>query len=310
MTTPSSACSSSARWWSTPRLGWPPMERDNQRTGPLFKLAVDPRVTRIGNVLRRTSLDELPQLLNVLQGRHEPGRPAPGAAPGGRCLPRRAARPSRVRPGITGLWQVEARDNPAFDAYQRLDLIYVENWSLSLDLVVLLGTAEQLVMRPFASRRQGERHGAGSRQPTRRRSPLRPDGRAQVAQARDRSTARRHVAWAASTVARSGDGAKRRRAATALRRRRGRAARPRRARPGTPHRWPSSLVRVGRCTVDSELIGLELQQVVHHRRATVDAQLASAAVRWPAPSPRRHHGSGTPSTRRRPGPGGHGSCRG
>jgi lipopolysaccharide/colanic/teichoic acid biosynthesis glycosyltransferase len=61
-----------------------------------------------------------------------------------------------VRPGITGLWQVEARDNPAFDAYQRLDLHYVENWSLGLDLVILLGTVEQLLMRPFASRAHGE----------------------------------------------------------------------------------------------------------------------------------------------------------
>ena len=61
-----------------------------------------------------------------------------------------------VRPGITGLWQVEARDNPAFDAYHRLDLHYVENWSLALDLVVLLATVEHLVMRPFASRRRGE----------------------------------------------------------------------------------------------------------------------------------------------------------
>ena len=58
-----------------------------------------------------------------------------------------------VRPGITGLWQVEARDNPAFDAYQRLDLFYVRNWSLSLDLMIMLGTVEQLLVRPFVSRR-------------------------------------------------------------------------------------------------------------------------------------------------------------
>jgi lipopolysaccharide/colanic/teichoic acid biosynthesis glycosyltransferase len=61
-----------------------------------------------------------------------------------------------VRPGITGLWQVEARDNPSFDAYQRLDLFYVENWSLALDLVVMLGTAEQLLLRPVFNRRTGE----------------------------------------------------------------------------------------------------------------------------------------------------------
>ena len=72
----------------------------------------------------------------------------------------------RVRPGITGLWQVEARDNPAFDAYQRLDLFYVENWSLALDMVIMLGTAEQLLLRPFLSRRRGEMATAGSRMAT------------------------------------------------------------------------------------------------------------------------------------------------
>ena len=61
-----------------------------------------------------------------------------------------------VRPGITGLWQVEARDNPAFDAYQRLDLFYVENWSLTLDIVIMIGTAEQMLLRPFINRRGGE----------------------------------------------------------------------------------------------------------------------------------------------------------
>ena len=59
----------------------------------------------------------------------------------------------QVRPGITGLWQVEARDNPSFDAYRRLDLFYVENWSLALDLVILLGTVEQVLLRPFLNRR-------------------------------------------------------------------------------------------------------------------------------------------------------------
>ena len=62
----------------------------------------------------------------------------------------------QVRPGITGLWQVEARDNPAFDAYRRLDLHYVENASPLLDVVILLATAEQLLLRPFASKRRGE----------------------------------------------------------------------------------------------------------------------------------------------------------
>jgi exopolysaccharide biosynthesis polyprenyl glycosylphosphotransferase len=132
------------------------MQADNQRSGPLFKLARDPRVTRIGHVLRRTSLDELPQLLNVLKGDMSLVGPRPALRREVAEFPAALHDRHLVRPGITGLWQVEARDNPAFDAYQRLDLHYVENWSLGLDLVILLGTVEQLLMRPFASRAHGE----------------------------------------------------------------------------------------------------------------------------------------------------------
>ena len=64
-----------------------------------------------------------------------------------------------MRPGITGLWQVEARDNPSFEAYRRLDLFYVENWSLALDLIILLGTIEQVLVRPFL-------HAAAAARPT------------------------------------------------------------------------------------------------------------------------------------------------
>ena len=112
----------------------------NQRDGALFKLAADPRVTRIGRLLRATSLDELPQLLNVLQGSMSLVGPRP-------ALPREAAAfdtelqgRHAVKPGITGLWQVEARDNPSFNPYRRLDLFYVENWSVGLDLSILLAT--------------------------------------------------------------------------------------------------------------------------------------------------------------------------
>ena len=106
------------------------MQADNQRSGPLFKLARDPRVTKIGHVLRRTSLDELPQLLNVLKGDMSLVGPRPALRQEVAEFPAELHARHLVRPGITGLWQVEARDNPAFDAYQRLDLHYVENWSL------------------------------------------------------------------------------------------------------------------------------------------------------------------------------------
>ncbi len=132
------------------------MQADNQRSGPLFKLARDPRVTKIGHVLRRTSLDELPQLINVLKGDMSLVGPRPALRSEVAEFPAELHARHAVRPGITGLWQVEARDNPAFDAYQRLDLHYVENWSLGLDIVILLATAEQLLMRPFASKRDGE----------------------------------------------------------------------------------------------------------------------------------------------------------
>jgi exopolysaccharide biosynthesis polyprenyl glycosylphosphotransferase len=132
----------------------------NQRTGPLFKLAVDPRVTRLGRFLRASSLDELPQLINVVKGEMSLVGPRPALPSEVAEFPIELRERHRVRPGITGLWQVEARDNPSFDAYQRLDLFYVENWSLALDLVILLGTAEQLVLRPLFGRGGGELAGA------------------------------------------------------------------------------------------------------------------------------------------------------
>ncbi len=132
------------------------LRRDNQRSGPLFKLGVDPRVTKVGNFLRKTSLDELPQLINVLRGEMSLVGPRPALRSEVDEFPVELRRRHRVRPGITGLWQVEARDNPAFDAYQRLDLFYVENWSLTLDIVIMIGTVEQVLVRPFISGRDRE----------------------------------------------------------------------------------------------------------------------------------------------------------
>jgi lipopolysaccharide/colanic/teichoic acid biosynthesis glycosyltransferase len=113
----------------------------NQRAGgPLFKADHDPRRTRVGRVLEQTSLDELPQLLNVLRGDMSLVGPRP-------ALPHEVAEfddellgRHRVQPGITGLWQVEARDKPDFEIYRRLDLFYVENWSIGLDLAIMLST--------------------------------------------------------------------------------------------------------------------------------------------------------------------------
>ncbi len=111
----------------------------NETDGLLFKIANDPRVTPIGRFLRRTSIDELPQLLNVLTGDMSLVGPRP--------LPVQnedfvgdARRRLLVRPGITGLWQVSGRSDTSWEDAVRFDLYYVENWSLTLDLTIMLRT--------------------------------------------------------------------------------------------------------------------------------------------------------------------------
>ncbi|MBO0732211.1 MAG: exopolysaccharide biosynthesis polyprenyl glycosylphosphotransferase, partial [Acidimicrobiaceae bacterium] len=100
----------------------------NERNGPLFKLSDDPRVTRVGRVLRATSLDELPQLFNVLRGQMSLVGPRPALPTEVAQFDAELLERTLVPAGLTGLWQVEARDNPSFDAYRRLDLFYVDNW--------------------------------------------------------------------------------------------------------------------------------------------------------------------------------------
>src|SRR5579875_312534 len=123
------------------------VERLNERRGPLFKATYDPRVTKVGKLLRATSVDELPQLWNVIKGTMSMVGPRP-------ALPHEVAtfdadlqRRHEMRPGITGLWQVEARDNPSFSAYRRLDLSYIDDWSLSLDVAILASTVHELTVR-------------------------------------------------------------------------------------------------------------------------------------------------------------------
>lgn len=112
----------------------------NERRGNLFKMSNDPRVTQLGRALRRYSLDELPQFFSVLTGQMSVVGPRP-------CLPSEYARYTKAQrrrveavPGITGLWQVEARNHPSVDMYFALDIHYVENWSLWLDMRILLKT--------------------------------------------------------------------------------------------------------------------------------------------------------------------------
>lgn len=116
------------------------LESRNEASGPVFKIAADPRVTRVGRVLRRTSIDELPQLINVLLGDMSLVGPRPLPV---RDVERIDVRWHRrrfsVKPGITCLWQIESRE-PEFDHWIRLDMQYIDNWSLALDLKILART--------------------------------------------------------------------------------------------------------------------------------------------------------------------------
>jgi exopolysaccharide biosynthesis polyprenyl glycosylphosphotransferase len=111
-----------------------------ERRGPLFKLSDDPRVTRIGATLRRYSLDELPQLVNVLRGQMSLVGPRPPLPSEVATYADDVRRRLLVKPGMTGLWQVNGRSDLQWDDAVRFDLYYVENWSVLLDLVILWRT--------------------------------------------------------------------------------------------------------------------------------------------------------------------------
>jgi lipopolysaccharide/colanic/teichoic acid biosynthesis glycosyltransferase len=128
------------------------LEARNEAEGPVFKIARDPRVTRLGHFLRRTSIDELPQLFNVLTGEMSLVGPRP--------LPLRDVsrftrmsdiRRFSVRPGLTCLWQVSGRSRLGFDEWMRLDLHYIDHWSLALDFVILARTIPAVIRGTGAS---------------------------------------------------------------------------------------------------------------------------------------------------------------
>lgn len=113
----------------------------NERDGILFKMKNDPRITKLGAFLRKYSLDELPQFLNVLRGEMSIVGPRPPIASEVEKYQLEHFRRLEVLPGLTGLWQVEARRDPSFDKYIELDTAYVENWSFWLDIRILVRTA-------------------------------------------------------------------------------------------------------------------------------------------------------------------------
>ena len=112
----------------------------NEREGPIFKLDDDPRITRFGRSIRRYSLDELPQLWNVLRGEMSLVGPRPHPVDEVGHYELHHYRRLDMKPGMTGLWQVTARSSPSFDLNMHLDLTYIENWTLALDLRILLST--------------------------------------------------------------------------------------------------------------------------------------------------------------------------
>ena len=114
----------------------------NERDGVLFKVRNDPRVTRLGGFLRKYSLDELPQFLNVLRGEMSIVGPRPPLASEVEKYKLEHLRRLEVLPGLTGLWQVQARQDASFEKYIALDTAYVENWSFWLDLKILVRTAD------------------------------------------------------------------------------------------------------------------------------------------------------------------------
>ncbi len=112
----------------------------NEADGPLFKIQHDPRITKVGRFLRRSSIDELPQLVAVLRGTMSMVGPRPALPDEVRKWDEATRERLRVLPGLTGLWQVSGRSDASFDAYKRLDLFYVHNWSIRHDLSICLRT--------------------------------------------------------------------------------------------------------------------------------------------------------------------------
>jgi lipopolysaccharide/colanic/teichoic acid biosynthesis glycosyltransferase len=116
------------------------LEEANEAEGALFKIRDDPRVTRVGRVLRRLSLDEIPQIINVLKGEMSLVGPRPLPLRDYQLLEDWHRARYAVLPGMTGLWQISGRSGLTFDDLVRLDFTYLENWSIWLDITIIART--------------------------------------------------------------------------------------------------------------------------------------------------------------------------
>jgi exopolysaccharide biosynthesis polyprenyl glycosylphosphotransferase len=128
----------------------PELEPSNEATGALFKIRDDPRLTRVGALLRRFSIDELPQVLNVLRGEMSLVGPRPLPVRDFQLLEPWHKKRYHVLPGMTGLWQISGRSSLSFDDLVRLDFYYLENWSIWLDIAILLKTVPAVMGRKGA----------------------------------------------------------------------------------------------------------------------------------------------------------------
>ena len=123
------------------------LARQGTSDRPLFKVDNDPRITRLGRFLRRTSLDELPQLFNVFRGTMSLVGPRPQVPEEVELYDDTAARRLLIKPGMTGLWQVNGRSSLTWEEALRFDLFYVENWALSMDIRILFRTLRVVLAR-------------------------------------------------------------------------------------------------------------------------------------------------------------------
>jgi lipopolysaccharide/colanic/teichoic acid biosynthesis glycosyltransferase len=123
------------------------IEHLNEAEGPIFKIKNDPRVTRVGKLLRKTSLDELPQLFNVLRGEMSLVGPRPMSIRDVDLFEKGIQRKRfSVKPGLTCLWQISGRSDLPFQTWLELDLKYIETWTLWLDIIILFKTFPVVIL--------------------------------------------------------------------------------------------------------------------------------------------------------------------
>lgn len=123
----------------------------NEMSGPVFKIANDPRVTKVGRIIRKTSIDELPQLFNVFRGEMSFVGPRPLPIKEEEAVPEKYRGRELVKPGITCIWQVSGRNNIDFEDWMKLDLEYVQKQSLLFDLKLLFQTIPAVLTNRGAS---------------------------------------------------------------------------------------------------------------------------------------------------------------